>query len=106
MALQSQRSSNPRLGIYFSILAALVVGLFFFLLIIEQLGGNERMVRLLMIGAPVALFALIAVLAFTLDTADFFVVGRRVPAFFSGVGLAATALGSVGVVFLTGIFIS
>jgi len=56
-----------------------------------------------MIGVPVSLFALIAVLAFTPDVSDFFVVGRRVPAFFSGLGLAITALGSVGTLSLTGL---
>ena len=56
-----------------------------------------------MVGIPVAIFALIAVLAFTPEVSDFFVVGRRVPAFFGGLGLAVTALGSVGTLSLTGL---
>jgi len=105
MALQTQhRSANPRLGIYFSILASIVIGLFFFLLIVEQLGADKDVVRLLMVGGPVALFALIAVLAFSLDVSDFFVVGRRVPSFFGGLGLAITVIGSVGTLSITGLF--
>ena len=105
MALQSPyRGANPRLGIYFSIFASIVIGLIFFLLIIEQLGADQRAVRLLLIGAILGLFSLIAVLAFTLDATDFLVVGRRVPAFFNGLGLSVTALGAVGALSLTGIF--
>ena len=104
MAFQTGRmTTNPRLGIYFSIFAALVIGLFFFLLIMEQLGTTSRLIRLMMIGGPLALFALIAVLTFTLDVADFFVVGRRVPAFVSGLGIAIVTLGSVGAVWATGL---
>lgn len=103
MSLQTQyRMANPRLGLYFSIFASIVVSLIFFLLIVEELGGESRTVRLMMVGVPIALFALIAVLTFTLDSKDFFVVGRRVPAFFNGLAVAVTTLGSVGVLFLTG----
>ncbi len=105
MTLHTQyRRANPRLGIYFSIFAAIVIGLIFFLLIIEQLGADELSIRFVMIGSVLGLFALIAVLAFTLDVTDFFVVGHRVPAFFNGLGLSVTALGSVGALSLTGIF--
>ena len=104
MALQTQhRSANPRLGIYFSILASIVIGLFFFLLIVEQLGADKGFIWLAMVGVPFALFALIAVLAFTLDISDFFVLGRRVPAFFGGLGLAISLVGSVGTLSITGL---
>ncbi|MEE8253088.1 MAG: sodium:solute symporter, partial [Hyphomicrobium sp.] len=50
------------------------------------------------------LYAAIAASVFTKDPIDFFVVGRRVPAGYTGLGIASSAMGATGIVAMTGVF--
>jgi cation/acetate symporter len=59
-----------------------------------------------MFGGPIVLFAAIGILSAARVASDYFACGRRVPAFFNGLGLAVTTLGGAGFLALTGAFFS
>lgn len=100
------RLVNPRLGTYFGIFAAAYASLVLMALMFEQLGTADLAVRLLMFGGPIVLFVVIGLLAAAREASDYFVCGRRVPAFFNGLVLAISALGGAGFLALTGSFFS
>jgi cation/acetate symporter len=105
MALMSPartRIVNPRLGIYFGIFTSLFVALALVLVILEQLGAGDAMLGALMLVGPVALYIGVGVAAFTREPIDYFAVGRRVPAFYTGLCLAIAAIGGTGLMALTG----
>lgn len=101
---QQRRLINPRLGIYFSIFASGFSGLVVMLLILDQLGTPQGLIRLSMLVLPLAAFAGIAVCAYCQEPAEFFAAGRRVPAVYAGLVLAGSAVGSTGTVAITGLF--
>jgi cation/acetate symporter len=96
------RLVNPRLGSYFGIFTAAFAALFVLSLMFEQLGVADGMVRLIMFGGPIALYAGIALSSGAREARDFFACGRRVPAFFNGLVIGIAALGGAGYLALTG----
>jgi cation/acetate symporter len=95
---------NPRLGTYFGIFMSSFIALGLVTLILEGLGVSDQTLQLTMFFGPIALYAAIGATAFTNEPIDYFASGRRVPAFYTGLVLAQTALGATGLVALTGIF--
>ena len=100
------RLVNPRLGTYFGIFAAAFASLVLMSLMFEQLGTSDAAVRMLMFGGPIVLFGAIGLVAAAREANDYFVCGRRVPAFFNGLVLAISGLGGAGFLALTGVFFS
>jgi cation/acetate symporter len=98
------RLVNPRLGTYFGIFTSTFAALVLLLLIFEQLGAAEEVLRWVMLLGPIALFAAIGLAARCTEPIEFFASGRRVPAVYCGLVLAASALGGTGMVALTGLF--
>lgn len=96
------RIINPRLGIYFGIFTSFIVALALVLTILEQLGAEDSTLGLLMLLGPLALYTAIGVTGFTREPIDYFVAGRRVPAFYTGLALAVCAFGATGFMALTG----
>jgi cation/acetate symporter len=96
------RLVNPRLGTYYGIFTAAFAGLVLMALMFEQLGATDAVVRLIMFGGPIALFAAIGISSRAHEARDYFACGRRVPAFFNGLVLGVTALGGAGFLALTG----
>jgi cation/acetate symporter len=94
---------NPRLGTYFSIFVSAFLALAAFLMILEELGYPEHWMRLGMVLAPVVLAGVIGVATYSTATEDYFVAGRRVPAFCNGLIIAVTAIGGTGLLALTGL---
>ena len=102
--LSRSRLVNPRLGTYFGIFVSALLGLVLLLIIFEQLGTPDTLLRWVMLIGPLLLYAAIAASVFTKDPIDFFVVGRRVPAGYTGFGIASSAMGATGIVAMTGVF--
>jgi len=98
------RVVNPRLGTYFSIFAALFTVLFLLVLIFEQLSFSEAMLKLGFFVVPILIYAGIGLSVGSNDTLNYFAAGRRVPAAYTGLLLAASALGSTLLVAGTGAF--
>jgi cation/acetate symporter len=95
---------NPRLGTYFGIFMSAFIALTLLTLILEGLGVSDSTLRLAMFAGPIALYAIIGIAAYTKEPIDYFAAGRRVPAFYTGLVLAQTALGATGLVAITGAF--
>lgn len=109
MSLASGRTRiiNPRLGIYFGIFTSLFLALCLVLLILGQLDVAEATLGMFMLICPVVIYVAIGVAGRSDDVLDYFAAGRRVPAFYAGIGLAMSALGATGLMALTGaIFIT
>lgn len=98
------RVVNPRLGIYFGIFTSAFTALVLILLIFEQLGASDALLRGVMLVGPLALYAAVGLSAATSEPFEFFASGRRVPAFFNGLVLAVSAMGATGLVAGTGLF--
>jgi cation/acetate symporter len=98
------RFVNPRLGTYFGIFASSLTGLFMLLLIFEQLGTAEVLLRWAMLLGPLFLYAGIGLSVPAQEPLEFFAAGRRVPAGYTGLGLAVAATGATGMVAMTGVF--
>jgi cation/acetate symporter len=86
-------------------------GFLFFLIalaILEQLGMPKVWIGYVFLFATIALYAGIGIMARTADVAEYYVAGRRVPAFFNGMATgadwmsAASFIGMAGVLYLTG----
>ena len=105
MSLTSRtRFVNPRLGTYFGIFASSLAGLVLLLLIFEQLGTSDTVLRWGMLLGPLALYAAIGLCVPTQEPLEFFAAGRRVPAGYTGLGIGVAALGATGMVAITGVF--
>lgn len=98
------RFVNPRLGTYFGIFASSLTGLVMLLLIFEQLGTSDSILRWGMLLGPLILYAGIGLCAPTNEPIEFFAAGRRVPAGYTGLGMAVAAMGATGMVAATGVF--
>ena len=98
------RVVNPRLGIYFSIFAALFTALFLLVLIFEQLRLSEALLQMAFFAGPILIYAGIGLSVGSNETLNYFAAGRRVPAAYTGLLLAASALGGTFVVAGTGAF--
>lgn len=95
---------NPRLGNYFGIFISAFIAITLMTLILEGLGVDDDMLRYAMLFGPAALYSIIGGTASTRTPIDYFASGRRVPAFYTGLVIAQTALGATGLVALTGVF--
>ncbi|MEQ1576023.1 MAG: sodium:solute symporter [Hyphomicrobium sp.] len=104
MALTSVRVAHSRLGTYYGIFISAFVALGAMTLILEGLGASNSLLRGVMLLGPIVLYAAIASVTYTADPLDYFACGRRVPAFYTGLGLATAALGGTGLVSVTGAF--
>jgi cation/acetate symporter len=98
------RFVNPRLGIYFGIFMSAFVAIALLSLIFEGLEAPPIALSGAMLLGPAALYAAIGIAGATREPIDYFAAGRRVPAFYSGLVLAQTAMGATGIVALTGAF--
>ncbi len=98
------RFVNPRLGTYFGIFASALAAVFFMAAILEQLGTSDKILRWMMLFGPIVLYGSIGLASATRLPLDYFAAGRRVPAVFTGLALAISALGATGLVTLTGVF--
>ena len=98
------RLVNPKLGIYFSIFASLLSSIFLVLLIFEQLGVANVIIRNTVLALTIALFATIGIASYTNTLGDFFAAGRRVPAVYNGLVMAVVSVGGIGMMTITGLF--
>lgn len=103
-ASPQRRLVNPMLGTYFGIVTSTLIALVLLLLVLEQLGMSDGMLRIAMAAGPVLMFVALGAAVACKEPADFFVSGRRVPAAYTGLLLASSALGATGTVAMTGLF--
>ncbi len=79
-----------------------------FLAILEQVGVPNRILGYLFVFFTIAVYAIIGVLSRTMQVSEYYVAGRRVPAFYNGMATgadwmsAASFVGMAGTLFLLG----
>lgn len=95
---------NPRLGNYFGVFASAFIAIGLLMLILEQLGTGQDVLRWAMLLVPALCYVVLGVSCYTANGRDFFVAGRRVPASYAGLNLTASALGGTGMMAFTGLF--
>jgi len=104
----SQRAFYQQLKKYYSFYTG---GFLLFLLalaVAEQMGMSRRWIGYWFLFATIALYAGIGIMSRTVDAAEYYVAGRRVPAFFNGMATgadwmsAASFIGMAGTLYLAG----
>ncbi len=103
MAFQSNsRPANPNIGTSYATFASIIIGLVIILVIFEQLGINNLWLGHVIMAAPVCAYLVIGFMMRTILIDDFYVSGRRVPAFYNGLAYASVSFGGIGFFALTG----
>jgi cation/acetate symporter len=103
---QSQFKSN--LKKYYSFYTIGFLGFVIFLAIAEQLGMSNKWIGYWFLFATMGLYAGIGIMSRTADVAEYYVAGRRVPAFFNGMATgadwmsAASFIGMAGTLYHSG----
>lgn len=93
---------------YYALYTGGFIGFVVLLSILEQMGVPNKMLGYIFLGVTVLLYAGIGILSRTSDVAEYYVAGRRVPAFFNGMAVgadwmsAASFIGLAGTLYLSG----
>jgi len=107
-AVFSQRSFTQQLKKYYAIYTGGFLAFVILLAIAEQIGMSRQWIGYWFLFATIALYATIGIMSRTVDAAEYYVAGRRVPAFFNGMATgadwmsAASFIGMAGTLYLSG----
>ena len=103
MAFQSNsRPANPNIGTSYATFASIIIGLVIILVIFEQLGINNLWLGHVIMAVPIGAYLIIGFLMRTILIDEFYVSGRRVPAFYNGLAYASASFGGIGFFAITG----
>jgi cation/acetate symporter len=109
MAIASGNSAfNAQLKKYYSVYTGGFLAFVIALAIAEQAGMSRAWIGYWFLFATIALYATIGIMSRTVDAAEYYVAGRRVPAFFNGMATgadwmsAASFIGMAGTLYLSG----
>jgi len=104
----SQKTFNSQLKKYYGFYTGGFVGFVIALAIAEQLGMSRQWIGYWFLFATIGLYAGIGIMSRTAEVAEYYVAGRRVPAFFNGMATgadwmsAASFIGMAGTLFFAG----
>ena len=102
------RAFTAQLKKYYSIYTGGFIAFVILLAIGEQMGMSRQWIGYLFLFSTIALYAVIGIMSRTVDAAEYYVAGRRVPAFFNGMATgadwmsAASFIGMAGTLYLSG----
>lgn len=108
MARPVQSRFVSQLKRYYALYTGGFVGFVVLLSILEQMGVPNKLLGYIFLGVTVLLYAGIGILSRTSDVSEYYVAGRRVPAFFNGMAVgadwmsAASFIGLAGTLYLSG----
>lgn len=108
MARPVQPRFVTQLKRYYALYTGGFIGFVVLLSIFEQMGVPNKMLGYIFLGVTVLLYAGIGILSRTSDVSEYYVAGRRVPAFFNGMAVgadwmsAASFIGLAGTLYLSG----
>jgi cation/acetate symporter len=108
MSTFSQSTFNRQLKKYYTFYTGGFIFFLFALAIAEQMGMSRAWIGYWFLFATIALYAGIGWMTRTQDVAEYYVAGRKVPAFFNGMATgadwmsAASFIGMAGTLFLSG----
>src|SRR6266498_1896569 len=104
----SHAAFNSQLKKYYSFYTVGFIAFLLALAVAEQLGMSRRWIGYWFLFATIGLYAGIGIMTRTMDAAEYYVAGRRVPAFFNGMATgadwmsAASFIGMAGTLYLAG----
>jgi cation/acetate symporter len=104
----SHKSFNQQLKKYYSLYTGGFIAFVLALAVAEQIGMSRQWIGYWFLFATIGLYAMIGVMSRTVDAAEYYVAGRRVPAFFNGMATgadwmsAASFIGMAGTLYLSG----
>ncbi len=104
----SHKSFNSQLKKYYTFYTGGFIIFLLALAVAEQMGTSRTWIGYWFLFATIALYAGIGIMSRTADVAEYYVAGRRVPAFFNGMATgadwmsAASFIGMAGTLFLSG----
>jgi cation/acetate symporter len=104
----SQKQFFQQLKKYYGFYTIGFITFLVLLAIAEQMGMSRKWIGYWFLFATIALYAGIGIMARTVDAAEYYVAGRRVPAFFNGMATgadwmsAASFIGMAGTLYLAG----
>src|SRR5688572_3372192 len=104
----SHKSFNQQLKKYYGLYTGGFIAFVIALAIAEQAGMSRAWIGYWFLFATIALYAMIGIMSRTVDAAEYYVAGRRVPAFFNGMATgadwmsAASFIGRAGTLYLSG----
>ena len=104
----SHKTFFSQLKKYYTFYTIGFLGFLVALAIAEQMGMSRKWIGYWFLFATIGLYASIGIMARTVDAAEYYVAGRRVPAFFNGMATgadwmsAASFIGMAGTLYLTG----
>src|SRR5512134_3855513 len=104
----SQSAFKSQLKKYYTFYAGGFIAFVILLAIAEQMGMSRRWIGYWFLFATIALYAGIGIMSRTAEVAEYYVAGRRVPAFFNGMATgadwmsAASFIGMAGSLYLLG----
>ena len=104
----SQRQFYQQLKKYYGFYTIGFISFLVFLAIAEQMGMSRKWIGYWFLFATISLYAGIGIMSRTVDAAEYYVAGRRVPAFFNGMATgadwmsAASFIGMAGTLYLSG----
>jgi hypothetical protein len=102
------KAFTSQLKKYYSIYTGGFLAFVIALAIAEQVGMSRTWIGYWFMFATIALYATIGIMTRTVDAAEYYVAGRRVPAFFNGMATgadwmsAASFIGMAGTLYLSG----
>ncbi|MDP2296892.1 MAG: sodium:solute symporter family protein [Pseudolabrys sp.] len=110
MSTQSASTSDfiKNLGKMYGVYTGGFIGFVIFLAILEQVGVPNKILGYLFVFFTLAVYAIIGVMTRTAEVSEYYVAGRRVPAFYNGMATgadwmsAASFVGMAGTLFLLG----
>ncbi|MDO8597732.1 MAG: sodium:solute symporter family protein [Sulfuricaulis sp.] len=108
MATQTQAQFTQSLKKYYTIYTGGFIGFVILLAIAEQMGLTPKYIGYAFLIATIGLYAVIGIMSRTADVAEYYVAGRRVPAFFNGMATgadwmsAASFIGMAGGLYIQG----
>src|SRR5215203_2860614 len=107
-AAVSHSSFNSQLKKYYSFYTGGFISFLIVLAVAEQLGLPREWIGYAFLVATIGLYAGIGIMSRTAEVAEYYVAGRRVPAFFNGMATgadwmsAASFIGMAGTLYLSG----
>ena len=104
----SHKAFFQQLKKYYTFYTVGFLGFVIALAVAEQMGMSRKWIGYWFLFATIGLYASIGIMARTVDAAEYYVAGRRVPAFFNGMATgadwmsAASFIGMAGTLYLSG----
>jgi cation/acetate symporter len=95
-------SFSRKLGRLYSVYAAVFIVFILLVAWAEQLGLSQRLIGYMFMFVPIGLYTGIGFLSRTSDVVEYYVAGRRIPAFYNGMATAADWMSAASFIGLAG----